>query len=38
MSVLGNGEAGIFISSGGFTGNVMEEAQTQKTFQITLIN
>jgi restriction system protein len=38
MSVLGNGEAGIFISSGGFTSNVMEEAQTQKYVQITLVD
>jgi restriction system protein len=38
MSVLGSGEAGIFISSSGFTSNVMEEAQLQKTFQITLVD
>lgn len=38
MSVLGNGEAGIFISSGGFTGNVIEAAQSQKNFQITLVD
>ena len=38
MSVLGAGEAGIFISSGGFTSSVMEEAQFQKTFQITLVD
>ena len=38
MSVLGNGEAGIFISSGGFTSNVIEEAQTQKYVQITLVD
>ena len=38
ISVLGPGEAGIFISSGGFTGNVIEEAQAQNTFRITLID
>ena len=38
MSVLGAGEAGIFISSGGFTSNVMEEAQSQNTFRITLVD
>ena len=38
MSVLGNGEAGIFISSGGFTSSVMEESQSQRTFQITLVD
>jgi restriction system protein len=38
MSVLGSEEAGIFISSGGFTRNVMEEAQAQKTYRITLID
>jgi restriction system protein len=38
MSVLGDGEAGIFISSGGFTANVMEQAQSQKNFQVTLVD
>ena len=38
LSVLGSGEAGIFVSSGGFTGNVLEEARTQATFRITLID
>jgi restriction system protein len=38
MSVLGRDEAGIFISSGGFTSNVMEEAQSQNTFRITLVD
>jgi len=38
MSVLGSGEAGIFISSGGFTASVVEQAQLQKTFQITLVD
>jgi restriction system protein len=38
MSVLGPGEAGIFISSGGFTSSVVEEALTQKTYQISLVD
>jgi restriction system protein len=38
MSALGRDEAGIFISSGGFTSNVMEEAQSQNTFRITLVD
>jgi restriction system protein len=38
MSVLGTEDAGIFISSGGFTRNVMEEAQSQKLYRITLID
>jgi restriction system protein len=38
MSMLGPGEAGIFISSGGFTASVIEEAVTQKTFQISLVD
>ena len=38
MAVLGNGEAGIFVSSGGFTGSVMEEAQSQRPFQLTLVD
>jgi restriction system protein len=38
MSVLGRDEAGIFISSGGFTSNVMEEAQSQNAFRITLVD
>jgi len=38
MTVLGPGEAGIFISSGGFTGSVVEEAQIQKNFQISLVD
>jgi len=38
MSMLGPGEAGIFISSGGFTASVVEEALSQKTFQISLVD
>ena len=38
MSVLGPDEAGIFISSGGFTGSVIEEALSQKAFRITLVD
>ena len=38
MSVLGNGDAGIFISTGGFTSSVIEEAQARKSFRITLID
>ena len=38
MTVLGYGEAGIFISSGGFTGNVLEEAQAQTANRVTLID
>lgn len=35
---LGSGEAGIFISSGGFTRSVIEEAHAQKSCRITLID
>lgn len=38
MSVLGTQEAGIFISSGGFTASVMEEALEQRIFHMTLID
>ena len=38
MSVLGTDDAGIFISSGGFTGNVLEEARDQRIYRITLID
>jgi len=38
MSVLGTEDAGIFISSGGFTRNVLEEAQGQRLYKITLID
>jgi restriction system protein len=37
MSVLGTDDAGIFISSGGFTGNVLEEVQIQSIYKITLV-
>jgi restriction system protein len=37
-SLLGNGDAGIFISSGGFTRSVMEEAQAQRSSRIALID
>ena len=38
MSVLGPEDAGIFISSGGFTNNVMEEAQVQGSSRISLVD
>ena len=38
MSVLGSDDAGIFVSSGGFTGNILEEAQAQRIYRITLID
>jgi restriction system protein len=38
MSVLGKDDAGIYISSGGFTGNVKEEVQAQRVIRITLID
>ena len=38
LPVLGNGDAGIFISSGGFTSNVIEETQAQTSNRITLID
>jgi restriction system protein len=38
MSFLGAEDAGIFISSGGFTSNVREEAQAQSSSRITLID
>jgi restriction system protein len=38
ISVLGPDDAGIFFSSGGFTGNVIEEAQAHKPYGITLID
>ena len=38
MAVIGAEEAGIFISSGGFTRNVIEEAQAQANRRVTLID
>lgn len=38
LSILGPEEAGIFISSGGFTNSVIEEAQEQRPDRITLID
>ena len=38
MSVLAADDAGIFVSSGGFSTNVIEEVQTQKNNRITLID
>ena len=38
MTVLGTDDSGIFISSGGFTGNVLEEALNQRIYRITLID
>ncbi len=38
MSVLGTDDSGIFISSGGFTAAVMEEALNQRIYRITLID
>ena len=38
MSVLGADDAGIFISSGGFTSSVIEEALDQRTCRITLLD
>jgi restriction system protein len=38
LSVLGPEDAGIFISSGGFTSSVIQEAQAQKSCRITLID
>jgi restriction system protein len=38
MSILGSDDAGIFVSSGGFTGSVMEEALAQRLLRITLID
>lgn len=37
-SVLGSGDAGLFISSGGFTASVLEEAVEQRIYRITLID
>jgi restriction system protein len=38
MSVLGPEDVGVFISSGGFTSSVIQEAQAQKSYRITLID
>ena len=38
ISSLGSEDAGIFISSGGFTGSAIEEAYAQKSRRITLID
>ena len=38
MSVLGTDDSGIFLSSGGFTAAVMEEALNQRIYRITLID
>jgi restriction system protein len=38
MSFLGPEDVGVFISSGGFTSSVMQEAQTQRSYRITLID
>lgn len=38
VAMLGPQDAGIFISSGGFTRNVIEEAQAQAERRITLVN
>jgi restriction system protein len=38
QSLIGNGDAGIFISSGGFTRSVMEAAQAHTSSRITLID
>lgn len=38
VSLLGAGDAGIFISAGGFTRSVMEETQTQASSRISLVD
>ena len=38
LALIGSGDAGIFISSGGFSRSVMEEAQAQISSRITLID
>jgi restriction system protein len=38
VSVLGPDDAGIYISSGGFTQNAIEEAQSHQPYRITLID
>jgi restriction system protein len=38
MSVLGPEDVGVFVSSGGFTSSVIQEAQAQKSHTITLID
>ena len=38
LALLGSGDAGIFISSGGFTRSVMEEAQALRASRLTLID
>ena len=38
MSILGTDDSGIFISSGGFTASVLEEAQNQRLYHLSLID
>ena len=38
MSVIGSDEIGIYVSSGGFTGNVWDESRSQDKRKITLID
>ncbi len=38
MAVLGDGDVGIFVSIGGFTKDAEDEARTQQSRQVTLIN
>jgi restriction system protein len=38
LSVLGNDDVGIFVSSGGFTKDTMEEARAQESRKVTLLN
>ena len=38
MSILGTEDSGIFISTGGFTASVMEEALNQRIFRVSLID
>lgn len=38
MAVLGDGDVGIFVNTGGFTKDAMDEARTQATRRVTLVN
>lgn len=38
MALLGDDDVGIFVSTGGFTRDAEEEARTQQSRQVTLIN
>ncbi len=38
MALLGDSDVGIFVSTGGFTKDAQEEARTQQSRQVTLIN